>query len=201
MERAEAPATVAGVTRGRLLRAGAAAAAGGAFIGSRRGGASTAAPSRAMDEKILNLFLTLEYVQESFYRQAAESGGLEGELLQLASTVGEQESEHVNALTDQLASAAKPRPRSDFGDAFQSPQRFREAAIALEEAAIAAYVGQTGHLGRRAMRAVVTLVSVEARQVAWLRDLAGVNPAPRAADPARGANDVLGELRKKGFLS
>ena len=39
----------------------------------------------------------------------------------------------------------------------------------------------------RGHRGVVPILSVEARQVAWLRDLAGVDPAPRAADPARDA--------------
>src|SRR5688572_32161233 len=42
-----------------------------------------------------------------------------------------------------------------------------------------------------------TLISVEARQVAWLRDLAGISPAPRAADPARKADAVLRELRDR----
>ena len=71
----------------------------------------------------------------------------------------------------------------------------------LEEAAIGLYVGQAANLSRDAVEAVVPLVSVEARQVAWLRDLRGVSPAPRAADPARPAGDVLRELRRKGYLA
>jgi hypothetical protein len=64
MRPAEPPA---GITRGRLLWAGAAAAVGAAAIGSRSGdGTSVAAPSSAMDEDILQFFLTLEYVQEAF---------------------------------------------------------------------------------------------------------------------------------------
>ena len=202
MRQLEKPDAGPQFTRGRLLWAGAAAAAGGVTIGARRGdGDSEAAQSKAADEEILNLFLTLEYVQESFYRQAVEAGRLEGELLELASAVGDQESRHVAMLAERLGGKAKPRPRSEFGDALGSPARFRETAIELEEAALAAYVGQGGNLSRRAVGAVVTLVSVEARQAAWLRDLAGVSPAPRAADPARKADDVLGELRDKGFLA
>ena len=48
---------------------------------------------------------------------------------------------------------------------------------------------------------MATLIPVEARQVAWLRDLAGVSPAPRAADPARNADAVLQELRDKGYIA
>jgi hypothetical protein len=70
----------------------------------------------------------------------------------------------------------------------------------LEEAAIAGYIGQAAHLGRATIRDVATLLSVEARQVAWLRDLHGVSPAPRAADPARKADAVLSGLREKGYI-
>ena len=80
-------------------------------------------------------------------------------------------------------------------------ERFRDAAIELEEMALATYVGQAGRLTGDAVRTVGTLVSVEARQVAWVRDLAGVSPAPRAADPARKPDDVLAALRKEGFIS
>jgi hypothetical protein len=50
------------------------------------------------------------------------------------------------------------------------------------------------------MARIAPLVSVEARQVAWIRDIAGENPAPRAADPPRTASDVLAQLRSKGYI-
>jgi hypothetical protein len=49
--------------------------------------------------------------------------------------------------------------------------------------------------------AISPLVSVEARQVAWVRDIAGVLPAPQAADPARKPDDVLADLRKRGLIA
>jgi hypothetical protein len=186
-------------TRGRWLRGalgGAAAITGGAAL-SRLGGASAA---QGDDAQILGLFLTLERVQEAFYRQAVRAGNLSGELLRLAQTVGPQETAHVKRLEDRLGAGAPKPPDSDFGDAFGSPQSFRDAAIELEEAAIAAYLGQAANLSRAGMTTVATLLSVEARQVAWLRDLKGVSPAPRAADPPRRAEDVLKQLRDKGYL-
>ena len=100
------------VTRAGFLWAGA-AAAGGATVALRGGdGASHAAPSKSSDREILAFFLTLEQVQEAFYRQAVESGGLDGELLELASRVGTQEREHAAFLTQRLgadgARAAHP---------------------------------------------------------------------------------------------
>ena len=43
-------------------------------------------------------------------------------------------------------------------------------------------------------------MSVEARQAAWLRDLAGEDPAPRAADPPREPDDVLDALRERSYI-
>jgi hypothetical protein len=191
----------AGITRGRLLLAAGAAATGALAIGSRRGDGGPLAAPGGDDAGILSFFLTLEQVQEDFYRQAVDAGAIDGELRELATTVGGQEREHARLLHALLDDGTPPRPRTDFGDAVGSPEAFLRTAIALEEAAIAGYIGQAGNLGRERLGPIARLVSVEARQVAWLRDLAGVSPAPRAADPARKAGDVLDELRSKGWLA
>ena len=194
-----------GWTRARLLQAGLAGGAaltGGALMGARGGtGESLASPSEQLDAKILNLFLTLEYVQEDFYRAAVKSGRLNGDLLSFASAVRPQESDHVSFLTERLGSKAGARPRTNVQPSLASEEKFRSTAIALEEATIAAYIGQAASLTRRAVAAIAPLVSVEARQVAWVRDIAGVLPAPRAADPARKPDDVLADLRKRGLIA
>jgi hypothetical protein len=76
-----------------------------------------------------------------------------------------------------------------------------ETAIELEEMAVAGYVGQGANLTADVVRPVATLVSVEARQAAWVRDLGRVSPAPRAADTARKADRVVADLRERGFLA
>jgi hypothetical protein len=191
-------------TRSDLLRAalgGGAVVAGGVAIGSAAGGGtSIAAPSKDMDAEILNLFLLLERVQEAFYREALERSKLTGGLRAFAEATAAQESRHVAFLRERLGGRAEAAPRSDFGELLSAPERFRDAAIEFEEATIGAYVGQGGNLTRDAMAAVITLVSVEARQAGWIRDIAGVSPAPRAADPARKPDVVLADLRKRGFL-
>jgi Ferritin-like domain len=193
-----------GWTRRRLLRA---AAAGGAIVGGgaalTAGGGNTllAAPSVDTDARILNFFLLLEYLQETLYRDGLEHGGLTDELAAYARTVGPQETEHAAYLVKRLGARARPRPKADFGAALSSSERFQAAAIDLEETAIAAYIGQAANLTRGAVGAVGTLLSVEARQAAWLRSLAGAPPAPRAADPARKPSDVLAHLRSQGLVS
>ncbi|MEP6688788.1 MAG: ferritin-like domain-containing protein [Gemmatimonadales bacterium] len=199
------PVREGGWTRAGLFRraaAGGAVVAGGAAIGARRDdGASLAAPSADTDARILNFFLLLEFLHEAFYREALQKAQLTGKLEAFARSVGRQESEHVAFLTSRLGGRARARPKPDFGDALSSPARFRAAAIELEELTIAAYIGQGANLTRGAVGAVGTMLSVEARQAAWLLDLAGDSPAPRAADPARKPDQVLAELRRRRFLA
>jgi rubrerythrin len=190
------------LTRGRLLRAAVgagAAAAGGVALGRLGDGTSAAAPSAATDARILKVFLTLERTQEAFYKAALKAGKLTGDLKAYATAAAEQETRHVALLAERVGGDAGPAPRTQFGAAVTSPQRFRAAAIELEEATIATYIGQGANLTRPTLKAIATLVSVEARQVAWIRDLAGELPAPRAADPARAPEAVLADLRKKGL--
>ena len=194
-----------GLTRAGLLRAAAGAgaiAAGGAAVAARSGGGtSLAAQPHEADAEILGFFLMLEHVQNAFYRDALRTGRLKGDLLTFARTVSGQESTHVAYLTERLGSRARGAPDSDFSDALRSPETFRDAAIELEETAIAGYIGQGANLSPATVSRVAALVSVEARQAAWVRDIARISPAPRAADPARKPDDVLAELRKKGYIT
>jgi Ferritin-like domain len=192
-----------GWTRRRLLRAaaaGGAIAGGGAALTAGGGNTLLAAPSADTDARILNFFLLLEYLQETLYREGLNHGALTDELAAYARTVGPQETEHAAYLVKRLGARARPRPKADFGAALSSSERFQAAAIDLEETAIAAYIGQSANLTPGAVATVGTLLSVEARQVAWLRSLAGAPPAPRAADPARKPSDVLAHLRSQGLV-
>jgi hypothetical protein len=205
MDGRERRADGGGWTRGALIRTGlgaGAVAAAGAVMGHSRGDdAASLAAAQDAEADILNFFLLLEYVQEGFYRESVEAAKIDGELLTYAETVAGQEGEHVAFLEKRLGGRARDRPELDFGDATGSAERFRDTAIYLEEAAIAGYIGQGANLTRKMIREVATLISAEARQVAWVRDLAGINPAPKAADPARKGDDVVADLRKRGFLS
>jgi rubrerythrin len=192
------------ITRGGMLRAliGGAVVAGGATVVARGGTEDVhAAPSHALDTRIMKFVLTVELVQAAFYEAAIEARKLDGELLQLALAVREQERRHAAFVQDWLKGDAGKPPRTNFGDKLSSPDNFLKAAIDLEEAAIAAYIGQAANLTKETMAAAATLISVEARQVAWLRDMANVSPAPRAADPPRTPEDVMAFLRDKGYVA
>jgi hypothetical protein len=191
-------------TRAQALRA---AVAGGAAVGvgAVAGGwlrpqSTVGKASPAQDVEILNFLLVLEEAQAAFYDAALRGGALRGDLLAFARIVAPQEREHAEFLRRRLGARAGARPKLDFARATSDPGRFSAAAIDLEEATAAAYIGQGANLTRGMVADAARIVAVEARHAAWIRDLAGADPAPRAADPPRSAGDVLGELRRKGFL-
>jgi hypothetical protein len=191
-------------TRSEALRA---AALGGAAVGTGAllGGwiepqASVGRPSRSQDVRIFSFLLVLEQAQAALYDSALRSGALSGELRRFARVVAPQEHDHVALVTRRLGRQAKPAPAFDFREATSSDARFRRAAIDLEEAAIAGYNGQGANLTAAAVPDAARIVAVDARHAAWIRDLSGADPAPRAADPGRSAHDVTAELRTKGYL-
>jgi hypothetical protein len=193
-----------GRTRAEALRA---AAIGGAAlgVGALAGGwaspeVSTVRASRGRDIRILNFLLILEEVQVAFYDAALRRGALRGELLRFARTVGPQEREHVGFLRKLLGREAEAAPKLNVPEATSAVATFPAAAMHLEEATAAGYVGQGANLTGAAMLDAARIVAVEARHAAWIRDLAGKDPAPRTADPGRSADDILSELRRKGFL-
>jgi hypothetical protein len=200
----EAPARRPGTTRAQALRAAAGSVAlvgAGALAGGWAGPDATAGrPSRTRDVRILNFLLVLEELQVAFYGAALRGAGLRGDLLRYARTVEPQEREHADLLRRLLGRDARPAPMFAVDQSTAGPERFRAAASQLEETVAAAYIGQGASLTRGAIADAARVVAVEARHAAWIRDIAGVNPAPRAADPGRSAEDVLSELRREGFL-
>jgi rubrerythrin len=194
---------VTGRTRGQVLRtalAGVVAAGLAGAAGGDERDAAAAGPAAAMDVEILQAMLELEHAQQSYYAAAARAAGLTGELRTAALVLEGQEARHVAVLERRLGRRARRPLTVDVSDVVRSPAAFRTRAIAMEEAVIAAYIGQGANLTRESVAVVTPIVSVEARHAAWLRDLDGVSPAPRAADPARPLTDVLAQLRREGLI-
>jgi ferritin-like protein len=187
--------------RGRLLKVGALAAAGGGLLGAmRRDGQSVAATrSPRQDAKILTFALQLEHLQAAFYGEALERGALKGELHEYAEAAADHERAHVKAISQALGNAAKA-PRFRFGDATRKPRAFGEAARTLEDLTVQAYNGQGPNLTPAALATAAKIVSVEARHAAWIRDIIGEEPAPEAAEPSLGAQEVTRRLNRLGFV-
>jgi hypothetical protein len=148
--------------------------------------------------RILNYLLFMEELQAAFYDRAASRGGLAGDLKEFADAAREHERAHIALLRGALGGRARQRPTFELGGVSE-PSRFGRTAVVLEEAAVATYIGQVANLTAPVMAKVVGLISVEARQAAWIRDVVGQVPAPRAADPAQSVDESLRTLERGGF--
>ena len=186
------------MTRARLLRRSAAAFGTVAVVG---GAEATLASARGhhtltgRDRQILEFALELEQLQNAFYAEMLRGGNLTGEAHQFAKTVGGEESAHLRYLRAALGSSAGKASTYHFGDAASSDSHFVAAAVALEETGLAAYNGQAENLTRTTLKSVARVISVEARHAAWVRGLAGLQPAPVAADVPISAAAAMDRLR------
>jgi len=200
----EAYDNLPGLTRLGLLKrgllAGGSLAVGSVVIGGLPALAAAAAPSPAQDVKILNFALTLEYLEAAFYTQAVAGGALSGELLKFAQVVKSHEQAHVAYLRSALGSKAVAKPTFDFKGTTMDPAKFQATAIVLEDTGVAAYNGQGPNLTKKVLAAAASIVSVEARHAAWIRDIAGKPPAPAAFDAPKTDKQVLSAVTATGFI-
>jgi hypothetical protein len=187
------------VQRGSIAAAAAAAGAGIGIL-RRPAAAAAATPSRAQDRAIFNFALVLEYLQAAFYAEAVNGEGLTGEVRRFAEVVSEHERAHVAFLRKALGAHARESPQFDFGNATKDERAFLKAAVLLENTGVLAYNGQAANLTKPALAAAAEIVSVEGRHAAWISDLAGEPPAPRAADVGASSADVVRTLQSSGFL-
>jgi rubrerythrin len=148
------------------------------------------------DVEILNFALTLEYLEAAFYEEALQkTGGLSSESRELATTLQENEAEHVDALTATIGElGGKPvaAPKVDFGKAFASEKSFLELAQTLEDTGVSAYNGAAPQIkSKEVLAAAGGIVQVEARHAAAIRLLRDENPSPEAFDKTLSTDEVL----------
>jgi rubrerythrin len=173
--------------------------AGMAF--GRRGGTT------AKDIKILNFALTLEYLEAAFYAEALAKGKLTNpSVLNFAQTVAAHEATHVAALKGALGAKAVSSPKFNFKGTTASSKKFLRTAKVLEDTGVSAYQGQAQLIHENAYLAVAgSILAVEARHAAWVRDLLGagktVLPAPEAFNKPLTKAQILSAVKKTGFIT
>jgi hypothetical protein len=172
---------IEGMTRSSFLLKGALAA--GALYGA---GAVTPFVSKAFaaseggDVEILNFALTLEYLEADFYNVKGKTVGLKGQAKSYAKLFGEEEADHVGALTatiKQLGSTPVAKPTFVFPAT--SEKSFLALASVLENAGVGAYNGAAPSLrNKEVLAAAGGIVQIEARHAAAINLLIGRSPTP-----------------------
>ena len=185
--------------RGFIALAGAAAVAGCGGTERRR----QDAPPRG-DLGVVNFALTLEYLENDFYRQVVDSGALSGSEQRLAERILANEGEHLRTLqrlAKDLGGRPADRPRTDFRRVIGAGRdRIMRTAARLENTGAAAYLGQANQItSPDVLAAALSIHTVEARQAATLDEIVGrpFLPDGAFADPL-GRTEVM--YRVEPFL-
>jgi rubrerythrin len=175
------------ISRGAVLMKGALAA--GAAYGALAAGPviRRALAKGSSDADIVNFALTLEYLEAAFYQEAAKQvKGLSGAVAGFVKTFGDEEQQHVDALTstvNDLGGKPVAVPKVDFGDAFASQGSFLKLAQTLEDTGVSAYNGAAPMIqSKDVLAAAGSIVQIEARHAAVIRIQNGDSPAPEAFD-------------------
>ena len=198
---------VDGDTRALFLRKagiGTGAILGGATVfGALPSVAGAAIPRR--DIAILNFALTLEFLEAEFYTRAVSGRRLSGEALRFAQVVGRHERAHVAFLRRALGRNAVKKPRFNFGDTVTNQTKFLQTARVLEDTGVAAYLGQVGNIkNKTVLKAAGSILPVEARHAAWVRDIIGSGrgptPAPSGFEGAKTKAQILAAVKGTGFI-
>jgi rubrerythrin len=179
---------------------------GGLLLGSLPIAFAGAAGTPKSDVKILNYALTLEYLESAFYAEAVSQGALDGSLKTFAGIVSQHEAAHVAALQKALGSAAAKKPKFDFKGTTRDRKKFAATAQVLEDTGVSAYEGQATAIKTPAvLMAAGSILPVEARHAAWIRDINGAGhspvPAPDAFNPAKSMSAVLAAVKQTGFIT
>jgi hypothetical protein len=172
---------VHGVTRASFILRGAMTAGavyGAAAVGPYVGNALGASGSGDID--ILNFALTLEYLEADFYKVKGKAVGLSGQARSLATMFGDEESQHVDALTKAIkAAGGMPAKKPKFAFPVTDQASFLKLAYVLENTGVGAYNGAGPSLSNpQYLAAAGSIVQVEARHAASIGLLTNQSVTP-----------------------
>jgi rubrerythrin len=186
---------IQGLTRSSFILRGAVAA--GSVYGAGMVGPfvrQALAQGGGGDVDILNFALTLEYLEAAFYKESAKIKNLSDPVSKLVTDFGNQEQQHVDALTKTISSlGGKPvaAPMVNFGT-LSSESAFLKLAVAFEDTGVSAYNGAAPSIkSKEVLAAAGSIVQIEARHAAAIRLAAKMQPAPDAFDPTLSTKQVL----------
>jgi ferritin-like protein len=129
---------------------------------------------------VLNFALTLEYLEDEFYRMGLESGVISSSDLPIFETISAHEAAHVALLQGVLGASAVAKPTFDFTagstfNPFGDYEQFKALSQGFEDTGVRAYKGQAANLiaNDDVLTTALQIHSVEARHASAVRRLRG----------------------------
>ncbi|KAI9880970.1 MAG: hypothetical protein M1830_009464 [Pleopsidium flavum] len=160
-------------------------------------GLSTASPVKRQapaitDADILNYALTLEHLEDKFYREGLAnytqeqfaSAGFDATFYKNLMTVSKDEQTHVKFLTDALTAAgATPVAECTYNYGVSDPKAFVALASVLEGVGVTAYLGAAADImSKEYLTDAGSILTVEARHSSYIRAALGEVPFPSPFD-------------------
>lgn len=149
---------------------------------------------------VLLFALTLEHIEDAFYRSGLETKGLiPDEYVGIFNQIGKHEAAHVALLSGALGDKAIKRPKLDltaggkYADALTNFDTYLTLSQTFEDLGVAAYKGQAGNLIENddLLTVALQIHSVEARHAAIVRKIGGKKSWDGAFDEPMSKEDVL----------
>lgn len=153
--------------------------------------------------EVLNFALTLEYLEDEFYREGLRAGVVPDRFSSVFRQISQHETAHVTLLQSTLGFGAVAKPKFDFtaggkyANVFRDFKTFATVAQTFEDTGVAAYAGQAPALmgSNAALTTALRIHSVEARHAAEIRIVRGVRPWKGARDQPMSKSQVLAAVR------
>lgn len=158
-------------------------------------GGSGASPQAISD--VLNYALTLELLEDAFYKQALSSGIIPGGDAAIFRQISKHETAHVTLLSGLGATALDLGGTITFtkvfADVFTNYETLKIVAQTLEDTGVRAYKGRAIELQNTdTLTVALQIHSVEARHAAMIRRLRGKKGWITQANPDDGAAEAYG---------
>ena len=184
---------VSGMSRSSFLARGALATGGLYGAGAVGSFVTRAFAQGGGDVEILNFALTLEYLEAAFYEEALSKAKLSGDAKKYAEEFGQNEQAHVDTIKGTIEKlGGKPVAAPGVKFPLKDQQSFLKLAKTFEDTGVAAYNGAAPMISStEVLGAAGSIVQVEARHAAAIRQLMGESPTRGAFDPTLTKNQTL----------
>jgi len=152
------------------------------------------------DGDILNYALTLEHLEDTFYREALSkysvsdftAAGFSEDTYNKIKTISSDEATHVSFLTTALSGVGvTPVAACSYNFGYTDVASFLATASVLEGVGVSAYLGAAADIMSKAyLTAAGSILTVEARHSAYVRNTIKQEPFPQPFDNPLGLNEV-----------